>query len=159
LPYLQLAWEPKLAAARDKEKQGGAAQQRAWWFSREGSWYANALVVSLVALGLVERARLGRGDAAPLGFRLTESGRAVLAAPEVAAAPEPAERRCLVIQPNFDIVAYLDQAGARTAGFLGRITESDSAHSGPVQTFRLTQSSVYQAEESGLSHAQIVAFL
>ena len=30
--------------------------------------------------------------------------------------PEPAERRCLVIQPNFDIVAYLDQAGARTAG-------------------------------------------
>ncbi len=159
LPYMELTWDPRLAAARDKERQSGDARLRAWWFSKEGTWYANALMVSLVALGLVERARLGRGESAPLGFRLTESGRAVFGAPEVAPPPEPAQRRCLVIQPNFDIVAYLDQAGARTAGFLGRIAESDSAHSGPIQTFRLTQTSVYQAEESGLSHAQIVEFL
>jgi hypothetical protein len=116
-------------------------------------------MVSLVALGLVERARLGRGESAPLGFRLTEPGRAVFGAPEIAPPPEPAERRCLVIQPNFDIVAYLDHAGARTARFLGRIAEGGSAHSGPIPTFRLTQASVYQAEESGLSHAQIVEFL
>ncbi len=64
-----------------------------------------------------------------------------------------------MIQPNFDVVAYLEQADARTAGILGRIAESDSAHSGPIQTFRLTQASVYQAEESGLSHTQIVDFL
>ena len=76
-------------------------------------------MVTLVALGLVERARLGEGPAAPLGFRLTELGRAVFGAPEVAPPPEPAERRCLVIQPNFDVVAYLDQADARTAGLLG----------------------------------------
>jgi hypothetical protein len=115
--------------------------------------------VTLVALGLVERARLG-GDASALhAFRLTNSGRAVFGAPEVAPPSEPAERRCLVIQPNFDVVAYLEQADARTAGILGRIAESDSAHSGPIQTFRLTQASVYQAEESGLSHTQIVDFL
>jgi hypothetical protein len=117
------------------------------------------LMVTLVALGLVERARLG-GDASALhAFRLTNSGRAVFGAPEVAPPKEPAERRCLVIQPNFDVVAYLEQADAHTAGILGRIAESDSAHSGPIQTFRLTQASVYQAEESGLSHAQIVDFL
>ena len=88
-------------------------------------------MVTLVTLGLVERARLGAGPAAPLAFRLTDLGRAVFGAPEVAPPPEPAERRCLVIQPNFDIVAYLDQADARTAGLLGRIAESGSAHSGP----------------------------
>ena len=100
------------------------------------------------------------GDASTLhAFRLTDSGRAVFGAPEVAPPSEPAERRCLVIQPNFDVVAYLEQADARTAGILGRIAESDSAHSGPIQTFRLTQASVYQAEESGLSHTQIVDFL
>jgi hypothetical protein len=159
LPYTPLAWDPKLAPAQDKEKQGGEARLRAWWFSKEGAWYANAVMVTLVELGLVERARLGRGPAAPLGFRLTEPGRSVFGAPEVAPPPEPADGRCLVIQPNYDIVAYLDQADARTAALLGRIAESGSAHSGPIQTFRLTQASVYQAEEGGLEHAQIVAFL
>jgi hypothetical protein len=159
LHYGNLAWDPKLAAAQDKEKQSGEARQRAWWFSQQGSWYANAVMVTLVALGLVERARLGRGDAAPLGFRLTESGCAVFGAPEITPPPEPEERRCLVIQPNFDIVAYLDQADARTAGLLGRLAESGTAHAGPIQTFRLTQTSVYQAEEGGLSHVQIVDFL
>jgi hypothetical protein len=159
LPFLKLAWDPELAAAREKEQQTGEARQRAWWFSKEGAWYANALMVTLVTLGLVERGRLGSGATAPLGFRLTELGRAVFGAPETAPPPEPAERRCLVIQPNFDIVAYLDQADARVAGLLAQIAESDAAHSGLIQTFRLTQSSVYQAQESGLSHAQIVDFL
>ena len=31
-----------------------------WWFGHGGVWYANALMVTLVTLGLVERARLGR---------------------------------------------------------------------------------------------------
>ena len=86
---------------------------RAWWFRYGGTWYANAVMVTLVALGLVERAGLGQGGSAPIGFRLTEVGRAVFGAPEIAPPPEPAERRCLVIQPNFDVVAYLDQADAK----------------------------------------------
>ena len=90
-------------------------RQRAWWFTHGGVWYANAVMVTLVALGLVDRARLGQDADAPLGFRLTDLGRAVFGAPEIIPPPEPAERRCLVIQPNFDIVAYLDQADARTA--------------------------------------------
>ena len=137
----------------------GADRMRAWWYRYGGVWFANAVMVTLVALGLVERGRLGEGPAAPLGFRLTELGRAVFGAPEVAPPPEPAERRCLVIQPNFDVVAYLDHADARTAGLLGRIAESGAAHSGPIQTFRITQGSVYQAEESGLSQARILDFL
>jgi hypothetical protein len=158
LPGRDAAWNPRFPAALDPVTPG-PDRHRAWWVGHGGSWYANAVMVTLVALGLIDRARLGQGASAPLGFRLTELGRAVFGAPEVAPTPEPAERRCLVIQPNFDIVAYLDQADVRTAGFLGRIAETGNAHSGPIQTFRLTQSSVYQAEESGLGHAQIVEFL
>jgi hypothetical protein len=158
LPSERLAWDPKLVAPRDQGESGDGARRREP-LGRWGAWYANAVMVTLVALGLVERARLGGAAAAPHAFRLTESGRAVFGAPEVAPPPEPAPRRCLVVQPNFDIVAYLDQADARTAGLLGRIAASGSAHSGPVQTFHLTQASVYQAEESGLGHAQIVDFL
>ena len=159
LPYLKLAWDPNLAAARDKEKQTGDARMRAWWFSKEGVWYANALMITLVTLGVVERSRLGSGESASHGFRLTSVGRAVFGAPEIAPPPELVEHRCLVIQPNFDVVAYLDHADAQTAGMLGRLAESDSVHSGPIQTFRLTQTSVYQAQESGLNYAQIVDFL
>ena len=155
-PVGNAAWKPTMATA---PAAAGADRLRAWWFDHAGVWYANALMVTLPALGLVERARLGDGPAASWGFRLTELGRAVFGAPEVAPPPEPAVRRCLVIQPNFDIVAYLDQADARTAGLLARIAESGTAHSGPIQTFRLTQSSVYHAEESGLSPTQIAAFL
>jgi len=153
------AWDPKLIGAQDTEKQNGPVSQRARWFAATGSWYANAVMVTLVALGLVERARLGLDASAAHGFRLTEIGRAVFGAPEVEPPPEPAEHRCLLIQPNFDIVAYLDQAGPQTAGLLGRLTEGGAAHLGPIQTLRLTQTSVYQAEESGLNHAQIVDFL
>jgi Helicase conserved C-terminal domain len=157
-PFRDVAWNPRFPAA-PQPFTIGPDRQRASWFIHRGVWFANAVMVTLVTLGLVERARLGGGPAAPLGFRLTELGRAVFGAPEIAPPPEPEERRCLVIQPNFDIVAYLDQADAPTAGLLGRLAESGSARSGPIQTFRLTQASVYQAEENGLSHAQIVDFL
>ena len=157
-PVREMAWNPRFPAAQEAITSG-PDRQRAWWFTHGGVWYANAVMVTLVALGLVDRARLGQDAAAPLGFRLTELGRAVFGAPEIIPPPEPAERRCLVIQPNFDIVAYLDQADARTAALLGRIAETGNAHSGPIQTFRLTQTSVYQAEESGLGHTQIVGFL
>ena len=158
LPTRDAAWKPGFTMALDAQATG-PDRQRAWWFDHGGVWYANAVMVTLVTLGLVERGRLGAGPVGPLAFRLTDLGRAVFGAPEITPPPEPAEHRCLVIQPNFDIVAYLDQADARVAGFLARIAESGTARSGLIQTFRLTQSSVYQAEESGLSHAQIAEFL
>ncbi len=162
LPYATLAWDPKLALAKDGDKPGTTAQQQRIRESRrEPAWYANALMVTLVALGLVERGRLGRAAGGPHVFRLTTLGRAVFGAPEIAPppAPEPGERRFLVVQPNFDLLAYVDQADAASAGLLGRMTETDLARTGPVQTFRLTQASVYQAQESGLSHDRIIAYL
>jgi Helicase conserved C-terminal domain len=159
LPYTGQAWDPRLPGAAGKEAQNGPERQRAWWFSREGAWYANAVMVTLVTLGLVERGRVGRGKSAGLAFRLTAHGRAVFGAPEVALPADPVEGRFLLIQPNFDVIAYLDRADAPSAAMLGRLAAGDAVCSGLVQTFRITQMSVYQAQESGLSQAQIVEFL
>ena len=127
--------------------------------SRTESWLANALMVTLVELGMVERGRLNSGKAATLVFRLTDIGRTVFGAPEIAPTVVKEERKFLLIQPNFDVVAYLEQADSPSASYLGRLAEGASSGSGPVRTFRLTQQSVYQAEEGGLSQSEIVEFL
>jgi hypothetical protein len=158
LGYLNSPWVwkphlPRLAPPEDKDRY-----HRDWRTAR-GYAFANALMITLVALGLTERGRLGSGASGPWGFRLTDLGRAVFGAPEVAPAPEPPERRFLRIQPNFDVVAYLDQAGTAATGMLGRIAEGEAAQSGPVQTLRLTQASLYRAQESGLAYEAILEFL
>ncbi len=161
LPGSRLPWDPKFpegVGTRDFSYQG-PDRQRAFWFGKEGPWMANALMVTLVELGMIERGRLGPRKSDPLGFRLTETGRAVFGAPEVVPASVQREQKFLVIQPNFDVIAYLGQADALSAGYLGRLAESDSSSMGPVHTFRLTQVSIYQAQESGLSQADIVDFL
>ena len=162
LPYTALAWDPKLPPVPAGDQPGNLVRQRLRQARREPAWYANALMVTLVALGLVERGRLG-GTGGDRGgahlFRLTALGRAVFGAPEVAPPTGPGAGRFLVVQPNFDLLAYMEEADAPSASLVGRMAESGSAQSGPVRTFRLTQSSIYQAEESGLSHDRIVAFL
>ena len=89
LPGRESAWNPRFPAVVGPVTPG-PDHQRAWWYSRGGVWYANAVMVTLVALGLVERARLGQDVSAPFGFRLTEVGRAIFGAPEIAPPPEPA---------------------------------------------------------------------
>ena len=151
------AWDPRWAPVKDPVKDWA----RARWFEHGGRILANAVIVTLVALGLVERGHAGRGQIAN-GFRLTPLGRAVFGAPEVAAPDDAEDQPFLVVQPNFDIVAYLDRASARSAGLLGRLAEAGSttaADPGHVQTFRLTRESVYNALESGLSTEQVADFL
>jgi hypothetical protein len=160
LPYSPMAWTPELPLRTDKAEGGtGVAGRGRLGPRRELSCYANAVMATLVALGLIERGRLGAGGQGRHVFRLTPAGRTVFGAPEVAPPPVAEAGRFLVVQPNFDLLAYTDQADAASAGFLARMTESDTVRSGPIQTFRLTQASFCQAQEDGLSHDQIVAFL
>jgi hypothetical protein len=114
-------------------------------------------MITLVELGVVDRGRIGNKGAGRLVFRLNPLGRAVFGGPEIAPPAELAHEHCLVVQPNFDIVAYTAIMDARTAGILGRIAETGP--SGSVQTFRLTQTSVYRAAEEGFGHEQIITFL
>lgn len=117
-------------------------------------WCANAIMGTLAHLGLVER-----GDAATRPcFRLTPLGQAVFAAPDAAPPPETSPR-FLTIQPNHEIVAYLNVADAAAVWPLARLARRVSTSSGLVQTFALTRDSVYQALESGLTLRDIQQFL
>ena len=118
-------------------------------------------MVTLVVLGLVERGRMGRGDDAPHAFRLTRA-LALAAFGSLDIAP-PLPPRAMPVSwwssPTSTSWPTSTRPTPPRPGCLGRMAESDSTHSGPVRTFRLTQSSVYRAEEGGLGHDQIVAFL
>jgi hypothetical protein len=153
LGWRDYAWGPKLDRPRN-ERLNGPDRLRASWFSGDGAWYANALMITLAALGFIERGRTSPGASADC-FRLTPLGLTVFGAPELAPAEEKSGR-FLVIQPNFDVLVYLDEADAGAVGGLGPLLESTSAAPGPVQTFRLTRNSLYQALESGRSHTEIV---
>jgi hypothetical protein len=71
--------------------------------------------------------------------------------------PEPAEEKFLVVQPNFDVLAYLDRASAASAAFLGQISEVGAG--GAIRTGRLTQGGVYWALEDGVQPTGVVEFL
>jgi hypothetical protein len=148
------SWDPKLPATRDKEKQQGEARERAYWLSSQGVWYANALMVTLVEVGMVERGRR-EDNGGGFCFRLTPLGRAVFGAPEVEM-PVEQTRPFLLVQPNFDVVVYVNEASTGAAGTLGQLLEAPKSNAGPVRTYRLTHNSVYRALESGMNPEQII---
>jgi hypothetical protein len=115
-------------------------------------------MVTLATLGLVERGQTAGKDVRPC-FRLTELGRVVFGAPEVEAAPNSGEVRFLTVQPNLEVVAYLDSADARQVCTLSRFAASASRADSPVQTFELRRDSLYRALESGMTLEKVRAFL
>lgn len=127
------------------------------WMTSEGYTLANILMITLPALGLLERGRHGpKGNR--LAFRLTPMGRAILGASAVEAPSTSEEKPFFIVQPNFEILAYLDQATARSSALLGSMCESGS-RTGVVQSFRLTHASVYRALEGGVTLVELVDFL
>ena len=76
-------------------------------------------MVTLATLGLVERGQTAGKNIRPC-FRLTELGRVVFGAPEVEAAQKPGDARFLTVQPNLEVVAYLESADARQICTLSR---------------------------------------
>ena len=123
----------------------------------DGPWFANAIMVTLAALGFIERGRLADANDRYC-FRLTPLGLAVFGAPEVQFEPQPTSK-FLVVQPNFDVVMYLDRADAQTLGGLGLILENSKPTVGPVQTARITHTAFYRALELGLSFEHILKLL
>jgi hypothetical protein len=154
------SWDPGLVEERGWHKlPPGEERERLGWLDRSGRWYANALMVTLGHLGLVQRGRSQPGARTADCFRLTPWGQAVFGAPEVEPPDEEAEAKFLVVQPNFDVVAYLDRVSAAGAGTLGRLAEAEATASGRVRTFHVSQASVYQATESGMTPTEVTEFL
>ncbi len=153
------AWQPRFALAACKEDlERGPERTRAFWMDREGVWAANALLSTFVYLGVVERGRGGGARSTRWSFRLTEVGKAVFGAPEVEFEKAAGTDPCLTVQPNHEILLYLDGADGEVVTTLGRIAARESA-AGLVQTFKLTRESVYAALEGGLTATAIESFL
>jgi hypothetical protein len=154
------SWKPDFAAAKDKAKITADKPRRlAYWLDTEGTWAANALLGTLAHLSLVEHGfSPARGQQHPC-FRLTGLGQAVFGAPERAAAELAYEPKFLTVQPNHEILAYLDVADPRAVWPLSQMARRTSAPGERVQTFALSRESVYQALESGLTPEAIQDFL
>jgi len=153
------AWNPEFEMARKREQyHAGEDRMLAFWLASEAVWAANAIMVTLVTLGLVERGKTAGGKIRPC-FRLTELGRVVFGAPEIEALQKPGESRFLTVQPNLEIVAYLESADARQICTLNRFATGTPRATGPVQTFKLRRESLYAALESGMTLDEVRRFL
>ena len=131
------------------------AEKREKWLKQERPWIEEALSSWLYFLGMVE---LGTDGKRPVVFRLTELGRAVLhpakALPVKTAATPSGEPMAgaWVVQPNFDVMVYLDRATPPQLAFLERHAERAQSQQ-YMAHYRLTRASVYQGLESGSSLA------
>jgi hypothetical protein len=116
------------------------------------SWMEAMLLGWALPLRLVEAAQDGEG----WWVRLSDLGRHLLAgrpAPDVAS-PLP---RCLVVQPNGDVIAYRQ---GLTPGLIAKLARcADWKAIGPACTLGLTAEGVYRGLESGLTLSDIVSTL
>ena len=68
------------------------------------------------------------------------------------------ERRCWVVQPNFDVIVYLDRASAPRLAFIERIAARRPSQ-GATTLYHLTRETVYAALESGIEPRTLVETL
>lgn len=132
-------------------------QVRQDWLGRERRWLDSALTTWCYYLGMVE---LGLGDQTVYALRLTDLGRAVLYPDHAGQEPAPAteSQTAWVVQPNFDIVVYLEQATSEQLAFLERHAERFQTQQHVAQ-YRLTRAAIYTALESGSTLNRLLALL
>ena len=129
------------------------------WREAEQPWITHAMTGPLFHLGMVALARTSDAKKTePTLFRLTPLGRAVLydsfrSTDETTAASLPPvvqDGTCWVVQPNFDVVVYLDRASATRLAFIERIAARKPS-TGATAVYHLTRETVYAALESGIA--------
>jgi hypothetical protein len=139
-----------------KAEEEWYAKLRADWSKLERPWIDRALTGWIFFLGLVE---LGFADNKPISVRLTDLGHAILREESVGAeASPPASGVVWVIQPNFELVVYLDHASPAQVAFVERHAERIQAQS-HVASYRLTRDTVHRGLESGTSPEQLLETL
>ena len=132
-----------------QEEQAWQDKLRQGWRDSEQQWISRALATWLTYLGVVE---LGLDERAPVSVRLTALGRAVLH-PDLETALEAqrdAQGAAWVIQPNFEVVLYLDRTRPEQLAFLERHADRVQAQQHTAH-YRLTRDAVYRGLESGTS--------
>lgn len=137
--FLEEPWRTIQANAQDA---GAAWQDRAWRSGEERlfHWIAQTL---LPDLGIAE---LGQQGAC---FRLTPSGRYTLGIGPAPSEEPEVTADALVVQPDFEIIAYLDRCNPALQRKLDTFCERRRA--GAVSTYALTQESVYRGTRAGIT--------
>jgi hypothetical protein len=125
------------------------AKIRLSWLQRERKWLEVALTSWLFLLGIIE---LGLDGDTIACIRLTDLGRQVLCQ---VSEPQPASDArefspAWVVQPNFDIIVYLDRSTPAQLAFLEKHAERIEAQQ-HTASYRLTRDSVYRGLENGTS--------
>ncbi len=140
-----------------QELEAWQQKLREEWLKRERLWLNHALTTWVYTLGLVELAVEGT---TPVALRLTDLGSALLH-PHLAEPVKatPAETGAAwVVQPNFEIVVYLDQTTPQQLAFLERHAERIQAQQHVAQ-YRLTREAIYAALESGSTLEKLLTTL
>ena len=153
--------------ARDGQYQGFWPRGESRWdaaFGRETDWdlvegryLHQVLAEPLSWLGLVAIARDQSGAVA--AFRLSPLGAHLLGLSDeapVSEAPAGADKP-LIVQPNFEIIAYTDAQHLRTLYQLERFATRERAER--VAHYKLDRESVYRGFQDGLSAAEMREFL
>lgn len=138
------------------------------WQQREHVWIEQAFRGPLFHLCLVELAQEPKSKSqTPTLFRLSEAGRAALydifrqpAKPDGNATPtiQSGRQTCWIVQPNFEVIVYLDQASPRQLGFMERIGTRQKSDA-TIAVYRLTRESIYFALENGIAGEQLLQTL
>ncbi|MBI4560301.1 MAG: helicase-associated domain-containing protein [Candidatus Hydrogenedentes bacterium] len=137
--FLEERWR---ALAGNVHNPSDTWKERAW-AARETRLFRWMLHTVFFAFGVIELGREGEV------FRITPLGRYVLGVGE---SPEPEDAEpvpALTVQPDFEVIAYLDRCPAYVRRRLDLFCER--IRSGPVSVYRMTHDSVLRGVNSGVS--------
>ncbi len=174
--YFSLGYRHQFYVPYDTPKEKAVELRAKWdqeqqnrWRGTEGVWIGGAIVGPLFQLGFVELAfESDEKTQYPNLFRLTEIGQSALYdIYRPAATVDPADnhlkqtaetRSCWVVQPNFDVIVYLDDATPRQLNFIESIGERRQLGDAAA-TYRLTREAAYNALESGIAAGEMIRSL
>jgi len=145
--FLQEPWRAIQASARGS----GAEWRQQAWQAHEKRLFTWMLRNLFAGMGIVELA-----DDGGL-FRITEMGHYVLGQGDAPPTAQDELRDALVVQPDFEIIAYLDRCPPNLRRKLDMFCER--VRGGMATTYRLTQESVYHGVRSGLDIERLVLLL
>jgi hypothetical protein len=145
--FLQEPWRAIQANARGS---GSEWRQQAWQAheKRLFGWMIRKLFVGFGITELTEDGGL---------FRITEIGQYVLGQGDAPPMAQDEHRDALVVQPDFEIIAYLDRCPPDLRRKLDMFCER--VRGGMATTYRLTQESVYHGIRAGLNIERLVKLL
>ncbi|MCC6486794.1 MAG: helicase-associated domain-containing protein [Candidatus Hydrogenedentes bacterium] len=145
--FLHERWRAIAAGAQDPS----AAWRDRMWQNHERRLFQWMLQSLFANMGIVEMADEGRV------FRVTGVGRYALGVGTAPQEAEQAQHDALVIQPDFEVIAYVDRCSPDLRRKLDVFCER--LRGGPVSTYRLTQESVYRGVRAGVSTDELIRIL